>query len=67
MDHTYPDLCIERETVSADGVVCCCSGAVIILRAGEWSKFAFGQLVALGVGTFVLALVTFALSLCSIE
>jgi len=49
--------------VSAEGVVCCCSGAVIILRAGEWSEFAFGQLVALGVGTFILALATLALSL----
>jgi hypothetical protein len=65
MDHTYPDLCIGRETVSADGVVCCCSGGVIIVNAGEWSEFAFGQLVALGVGTFVFALATLALSLLS--
>jgi hypothetical protein len=65
MDHKYPDLRIGRETVSAEGVVCCCSGAVIILNAGEWSEFALGQLVALGVGTFVLALATLAVSLLS--
>jgi len=66
MDQTYPDLTIGKGTASAEGVVCCCSGAVIILRAGEWSEFAFGQLVALGVGTFILALATLALSLWSV-
>jgi hypothetical protein len=66
MDRMYPDLRIGRETASAEGVVCCCSGAVIILDAGEWSEFAFGQLLALGVGTFLLTLVTLALSLWSI-
>ena len=66
MDHAYPDLRIGRETVSPEGVVCCCSGALIpISDADEWSEFAFGQLVALGVGTFVLALATLALSLLS--
>jgi len=66
MDHTYPDLRNGRGTVSAEGVVCCCSGGVIpIMDAAEWSEFAFGQLVALGVGTFVLALATLALSLLS--
>jgi hypothetical protein len=65
MDQTYP--AIGKRTVSAEGVVCCCSGAVIpILDADEWSEFAFGQLVALGVGTFLLTLATLALSLCSI-
>ena len=63
MDQAYPDLTIGKGTASAEGVVCCCSGAVIILNAGEWSKFAFGQL---GVGTFVLALATLALSLWSV-
>jgi hypothetical protein len=67
MDQTYPDRSIGKRTVSAEGVVCRCSGAVIpILDADEWSQFAFGQLVALGVGTFVLALATLALSLWSI-
>ena len=65
MDHMYPDLRIGRETVSAEGVFFCCSGAAIILGADEWSEFAFGQLVALGVGTFILALATLALSLLS--
>ena len=66
MDQTYPDLTTGKGAVSAEGVVCCCSGAVIILNAGEWSEFAFGQLVALGVGTFLLTLFTLALSLCPI-
>jgi len=66
MDQTYPDLTTGNGAVSAEGVVCCCSGAVIILNAGEWSEFALGQLVALGVGTFVLALATLALSLWSV-
>jgi hypothetical protein len=66
MDQTYPELRIGRETASAEGIICCCSGAVIILDAGEWSEFALGQLLALGVGTFVLALATPVLSLCSI-
>jgi hypothetical protein len=65
MDQMYPDLTTGKGAVSAEGVVCCCSGAVIILRAGEWSEFAFGQLVALVVGTFVLALATLALRLLS--
>ena len=62
----YPDLRIGRKTVSAEGVLCCCSGAVIILDADEWSEFAFGQLVALGVGTLILTLVTLVLSLWSV-
>jgi hypothetical protein len=67
MDQTYPDLTIAKRTVPAEGVVCCCSGAVIpIVDADEWSEFAFGQLVALGAGTFLLTLVTLALSLWSI-
>ena len=67
MDQTYPDLNVAKETVSAEGVVCCCSGAVIpIFDADEWSEFAFGQLVTLGVATFVLTFVTVALSLWSI-
>jgi hypothetical protein len=67
MDQADPDLTIGKRTVSAEGVVCCCSGAVIpIVDADEWSEFAFGQLVALGVGTFILTLVTLVLSLWSV-
>ena len=67
MDQTYPDLGVAKGPVPAEGVVCCCSGAAIpIMDADEWSEFAFGQLVALGVGTFLLALFTLALSLWSI-
>jgi hypothetical protein len=66
MDQADPDLTVGKRTVSTEGVVCCCSGALIpILDADEWSEFAFGQLVALGVGTFLLTLVTLALNLCS--
>jgi len=68
MDQTYPDLTLGKRTVSAEGVVCCCSGAVIpIGDPDEWSEFAFGQLVALGIATFILTLVTLVPSLCSIE
>ena len=68
MDQAYPDLTIGKGAVSADGVVCCCLGAVIpIMDAEEWLEFAFGQLVALGVATFILTLVTLALSLWSIS
>jgi hypothetical protein len=66
MDQAYPDLTTGKRANSAEGVVCCCSGAVIIMRAGESSEFAFGQLLALGVGTVVLALATLVLGLCSI-
>ena len=67
MDQAYPDLTIGKRAVSAEGVVCCCSGAVIpIMDADEWSEFAFGQLIALGIGTFIVALVTLVLVLCSI-
>ena len=67
MDQAYPDLTIGKGAVSAEGVVCCCSGAVIpIMDADEWSEFAFGQLIALGIGTFIVALVTLVLVLCSI-
>jgi hypothetical protein len=65
MDQADPDLTIGKRAVSAEGAVCCCSGAVIILNAGEWSEFAFGQLVALGVGTFIFALAILVLSLLS--
>jgi hypothetical protein len=65
MDQTYP--AIGKRTVSAEGVVCCCSGAAIpIMDADEWSEFALGQLVVLGVGTFILTLVTLVLSLWSV-
>ena len=67
MDQADPDLTIGKRTASAKGIVCCCSGAVIpIMDADEWSEFALGQLVALGVATFILTLITLALSLWSI-
>jgi hypothetical protein len=67
MDQAYPDLTIGKGAVSAEGVVCCCSGAVFpISDADEWSEFAFGQPVALGIGTFILTPVTLVLSLCLI-
>jgi hypothetical protein len=67
MDQADPDLTSGKRTASAECVVWCCSGAAIpLLDADEWSEFAFGQLVALGVATFILTLVTLVLSLSSI-
>ena len=44
-----------------------CSGVAFTMKAAERSQFAFGQLVALGIATFILTLTTLVLSLCSIE
>jgi hypothetical protein len=66
VDQTHPDLSTAKPPVSPEGVICCCSGAVIVLDAEEWSEFALGQLIALGVGTFIVALVTLVLVLFSI-
>ena len=66
MGQTYPDRTIGTGAESAEGVVSCSSGAVIILEADEWSEFAFGQLVALGVATFIVTMVALALSFWSI-
>ena len=66
MDQTHPDLSTGKLPVSPEGVICCCSGAVIVLDAEEWSKFALGQLIALGIGTFIVALATLVLIVCPI-
>ena len=65
MDQVHPDPGIVR--VPMDDVVCCslCSGAAITMKATEWSQFALGQLVAVGIGTSLLALIVLVLSLCS--
>ena len=66
MDYQRPD--ISPPNHAADDIVYCpsCSGFVISVDASEWSQFALGQLVALGVATFILTLVALALSLWSI-
>jgi hypothetical protein len=66
VDQTYPDLSTAKPPVSTEGVICCCSGAVIVLSAEEWSEFALGQLIALGIGTFIVALVALVLIVCLI-
>jgi hypothetical protein len=68
MDHTHQSGGIRPPNEASDDVVCCspCSGCVIAVNALEWSQFALGKLVALGVGTFFLAMITLALSLCSV-
>jgi hypothetical protein len=40
-------------------------GVVIAVNAEEWSEFALGQLVALGIATVILAMFVFVLSLLS--
>ena len=68
MDRTRQRLDITQSNVAPDEIVYCspCSGFVISGNALEWSQFALGQLVALGVATFILTLVVLALSLWSI-
>jgi hypothetical protein len=34
------------------------------MSAAEWSQFALGQLLALGIATFILTLVVIVLSVC---
>ena len=64
--HQHPD--ISPPNHAADDIVYCpsCSGFVISVNALEWSQFALGQLVALGIATFLLALLVLGLSLFSL-
>ena len=68
MDRTLQPRDIVQPNVAADDIVCGspCSGFVISANALEWSQFAFGQLVALGIATFLLALLVLGLSLFSL-
>ena len=68
MDRTHQRHDITQPNVAPDDIVYCspCSGFVFSGNALELSQFAVGQLVALGVATFILTLVTLALSLWSI-
>ena len=54
--------------VATDDIVSCspCLGFVIAVNAEEWSQFALGQLVALGVATFILTVFVAVLSLVSL-
>jgi hypothetical protein len=65
MDQAPPDRVIAQRTTAEDTVCSSpCSGAVIVMSAAEWSQFALGQLLALGIATFILTLVVIVLSVC---
>jgi hypothetical protein len=68
MDWTHQRSAISSLNSAADDIVCCsaCSGVVITAGAWDWSQFALGQLVALGIATFIFTLVVFVLSLFSL-
>jgi hypothetical protein len=68
MDQAHPYQGITQRSAAGDGIsyYSPCSGVAFTMNAAERSQFALGQLVALGVGTFLLTLVTLALSLCAI-
>jgi len=68
MDWTHQRPDISPPNGAADDIVYCspCSGFAIYVNALEWSQFALGRLVTLGVATFILTLVALALSLWSI-
>jgi hypothetical protein len=67
MDQAQPDQATKR-TVAGDDICYFspCSGVAFTMKAAEQPQFALGQLVALGIGTFIVALVTLVLVLCSI-
>jgi threonine/homoserine/homoserine lactone efflux protein len=69
MDQAHPYQGIIKRTVAGDDIsyFSPCSGVAFTMKAAERSQFALGQLVALGIATFILTLVTLVLSLCSIE
>ena len=69
MDHAHPHQGITQRTVAGDDIsyFSPCSGVAFTMKAAERSQFALGQLVALGIATFILTLVTLVLGLCSIE
>jgi hypothetical protein len=69
MGQALPDQGITQRTVAGDDICYFspCSGVAFTMEAGDRSQFALGQLVALGIATFILTLVTLVLSLCSIE
>jgi hypothetical protein len=68
MDWTHQRPDISPPNGAVDDIVYCpsCSGFVISVNALEWSQFALGQLVALGIATFLLALLVLGLSLFSL-
>ena len=68
MDRTHQRLDITQPNVAQDDIFYCspCLGFVISVNALEWSQFALGQLVALGIATFLLALLVLGLSLFSL-
>jgi hypothetical protein len=69
MDQADPDQAITKRPVAKDDICYFspCSGVAFTMKSAERSQFAQGQLVALGIATFILTLVTLVPSLCSIE
>ena len=68
MDWTHQRPDISPPNGAADDIVYCpsCSDFVISVNALEWSQFALGQLVALGIATVIVTLLTLGLSLFSL-
>jgi hypothetical protein len=68
MGHALPDQAIIKRTVAGDDIsyFSPCSGVAFTMKAAERSQFAFGQLISLGIGTFIVASVTFVLVVGSI-
>jgi hypothetical protein len=60
MGHALPDQAIIKRTVAGDDICYFspCSGVAFTTKGAERSQFALGQLVALGIATFILTLVT---------
>jgi hypothetical protein len=67
MDQRHLDQGIIQRNVATEDIICGlpCLGFVIQINADEWSQFALGQLVALGIATFILTLVVLVHSLCA--
>jgi hypothetical protein len=67
VDWTHPQGITQRH-VAADDIVCGspCLGFAITVNADEWSQFALGQLLVLGVATFILTVFVSVVSLVSL-
>jgi hypothetical protein len=68
MDRMNQPQGITERRVAADDIFYCspCLGVVITADAWGRSQFALGQLVALGIATFIFTVVVFVLSLFSL-
>ena len=68
MDWTHQRPGMSPPNGAADDIVYCspCCGFVISVNTLEWSQFALGQLVALGIATILLALFMLGMSVFSL-